>query len=69
MRATVEVTRDGQVLARGASPLPPADAAGQITGLCPIPIQKLAPGAYVVKVTVTDGEHTAEETAPVTIGS
>ena len=68
-QATVEVTREGRMVARGASPLPAADAAGKIIGLSPIPIQRLAPGAYVVKVTVTDGEHTAEESAPVTIGS
>ena len=68
-QATVEVTREGRTVARGASPLPAADEAGKIIGLSPIPIQRLAPGAYVVKVTVTDGEHTAEESAPVTIGS
>jgi VWFA-related protein len=68
-QATVEVTRDGRVVARGAAPLPAPDEAGRIMGLSPIPIQKLTPGAYVVKITVTDGAQTAEETAPVTIGS
>jgi VWFA-related protein len=68
-KATVEVARGAQVVARGSSPLPAADANGRITGLSPIPLQKLTPGSYTVKVSVTDGETTAEETATVTIGS
>ena len=66
-KATVEVARAGQVVARGASPLPAADAAGRIAGLAPIPMQKLTPGVYSVKVTVTDGESSAEETTTITI--
>jgi hypothetical protein len=66
--ATVEVTREGRVVARGASPLPAPDETGRINGLSPIPIQRLTPGEYLVKVTVTDGEHTAAETTAVTIG-
>ena len=66
-KATIEVVRDGQVVARGSSALPAADATGRIAGLSPVPMQKLTPGAYSVKVTVSDGEHTAEETTTVTI--
>jgi len=69
VRATVEVSRGGSVLARGSSPLPAADESGRITGLSPIPVQKLAAGVYTVKVTVSDGEHSADETAELTIGS
>jgi VWFA-related protein len=67
--ATVEVTREGRVVARGSSPLPPPDAAGRITGLSPIPLQKLQPGAYEVKVTVSKEGLSAEETTTVTVGS
>jgi VWFA-related protein len=67
--ATVEVTRDGQVVARGSSPLPPPDAAGRITGLSPIPLQKLQPGTYDVKVTVSKGNLSAEESTTITVGS
>jgi len=67
--ATVEVTRDGQVVARGSSPLPPPDAAGRITGLSPIPLQKLQPGTYDVKVTVSKENLSAEESTTITVGS
>jgi VWFA-related protein len=67
--ATVEVTRDGQVVARGSSPLPPPDAAGRITGLSPIPLQKLQPGTYDVKVTVSKANLSAEESTTITVGS
>lgn len=67
--ATVEVSRDGRVVARGSSPLPPPDAAGRITGLSPIPLQKLQPGVYDVKVTVAKESLSAEETTTVTVGS
>jgi hypothetical protein len=67
--ATVEVSRDGRVVARGSSPLPPPDATGRITGLSPIPLQKLQPGTYDVKVTVSKEGLSAEETTTVTVGS
>jgi VWFA-related protein len=67
--ATVEVSRDGQVVARGSSPLPPADAAGKISGLSPIPLQKLPPGTYDVKVTVAKEDLSAVETTTITVGS
>ena len=67
--ATVEVSREGRVVARGSSPLPPPDAAGRISGLSPIPLQKLQPGTYDVKVTVSRENLSAEETTTVTVGS
>ncbi len=69
VQATVEVTREGRTVARGASPLPAPDASGRITGLSPIPIQRLTAGGYQVKVSVSDGEQTVVESTPVTIGS
>jgi VWFA-related protein len=67
--ATIEVSRDGQVVARGSSPLPAPDAAGRISGLSPVPLQKLQPGSYDVKVTVSKGGVTAVETTTVAVGS
>jgi VWFA-related protein len=67
--ATVEVSREGRVVARGSSPLPPADAAGRITGLSPIPLQRLPPGTYDVKVTVSKESLSAVETTTITVGS
>ena len=67
--ATIEVSRDGRVVARGSSPLPAPDTAGRITGLSPIPLQKLQPGTYVVKVTVAKEGLSAEETTTITVGS
>jgi hypothetical protein len=67
--ATVEVSREGKVVARGSAPLPLPDAAGTITGLSPIPLQKLQPGTYDVKVTVSKESASAVETTTVTVGS
>ena len=66
---TVEVTREGKAVARGALQLGAADAAGRITGLAPIPTQKMTAGAYVVKVSVTNAKSTVEETTTFTVGS
>jgi hypothetical protein len=52
-----------------SSLLPPPDAAGRITGLSPIPLQKLPPGTYDVKVTVSKEKLSAEETTTITVGS
>ena len=65
--ATVEVAREGKTVARGTLPLAAPDAAGRITGLSPIPLQKLIAGDYVVKVSVTNGKASAEETTTVTV--
>jgi hypothetical protein len=67
--ATIEVTREGRTVARGSSPMPAPDAAGRIIGLSPIPLQKLSPGTYDVKVKVSKEGLSAEETTTVTIGS
>ncbi|HEX9190085.1 MAG TPA: hypothetical protein VGB87_23615, partial [Vicinamibacteria bacterium] len=67
--AIVEVSRDGQVVARGQAPLPAPDAEGRITGLSPIPLQKMQPGTYLVKVTVSADGDKAEETTTVTVDS
>jgi hypothetical protein len=67
--AIVEVSRDGQVVARGQAPLPAPDAQGRTTGLSPIPLQKMQPGTYLVKVTVSADGDEAEETTTVTVDS
>ncbi len=67
--AAVEVSREGRVIARGAPPLPAPDAQGRIQGLSPIPLSKLTPGRYVIKVTVTRGSLSTEETTTVSVGS
>jgi hypothetical protein len=67
--ATVEVSHDGSVLARGSAPLPPPDAQGRITGISPIPLQKLGPGTYDVTVTVAREKASVEEKTTVTVGS
>ena len=67
--ATVEVSHEGRVVARGSSALPSPDAAGKISGLSPIPVQKLQPGTYDVKVTVSRAGVSAVETTTITIGS
>ena len=56
---------------RGARLLAAAAARrrGRITGLSPIPLQKLQPGTYDVKVKVSKEGLSAEETTTVTVGS
>lgn len=50
--ATVEVSREVRVVARGSAPLPASDDAGKIIDWSPIPLQELPPGTYDAKVTV-----------------
>jgi hypothetical protein len=65
--ATVEVQHAGRLVARGSSPLPAPDEAGRITGLSPIPLQKLTGGTYQVRVTVSKGALSVAETTSVTV--
>jgi VWFA-related protein len=66
--ATIELSRDGTVLARGGGPLPRPDARGWIQHLSTIPLRKLTPGEYRVRVIVTQGEGRIEEAATLRIG-
>ena len=66
--ATIEVSREVRTVRAARSPMAVPDAAGRITGLSPIPLQKLHPGSYVVKVRVTKEGVEAEETTTVTVG-
>jgi VWFA-related protein len=67
--ATVELSRGAAVLARGTGSLPQADAHGRIQYLSTIPLRNLPPGEYRVRLSVSKGQATAEETAALRIGS
>jgi hypothetical protein len=70
VRLTVEVRREGAVVAE-ASPLlpPPADAAGTAAWMGGIPTARLSPGSYEVVVTAEQGDATAKDVARFEIGA
>jgi VWFA-related protein len=67
--ATIEVSRDGNVVARGGGPLARPDAQGRIQHLATISLRKLTPGDYLVRVTVSKDDLKVEESATMRIGS
>jgi hypothetical protein len=61
--ATVELQRNGQVLAKMPVELGRPDAGGRIQQVGRLPITALTPGTYQLHVVVTDGGSTLERTA------
>lgn len=65
--ALVEFSVDGKVIAKGQLPLPAADAQGRIPYVMSSPAESMPPAAYLIHVTVRQGESTAEEMTQVQI--
>lgn len=61
-KLNVEIEQEGRVLGRAALDLPRPDAEGRIQYAGTLPIDKLQPGSYRLKVTVTDGQSSATRT-------
>jgi VWFA-related protein len=61
--ATFEIRRGSQVLGTTNTPLPAADATGRAQHAGTFPITSLPPGAYTLKVSVSDGGSTATREA------
>jgi VWFA-related protein len=55
--ATLELAREGQVLAQSAVTLPAADASGRIAHVAQVPVDALAPGKYTLRLVVQQGER------------
>ncbi len=68
-KLTLDFVRDGKVVGRAQPPLPAPDARGRIVYVGGVPSGSLAPGAYEVRLTVSQGaarvtESTRFELAP-----
>ena len=63
-KLTVEVTKSGRTLARAKPDLPAADATGRIQYASALPLEKLPPGNYALKITVADGATSASRSTP-----
>ncbi len=55
-KATIEVMQGGRSLGRASIDLPKPDATGRIQYASALPIDKLPPGSYQLKITASDGE-------------
>jgi VWFA-related protein len=63
----MEFSRDGQVLGRGPAQLGKPDQQGRIPFVASIPLARLEPGEFTLRMIVTQGTETAEETASFTL--
>jgi hypothetical protein len=55
--ATLELARDGEILARSAVVLPAADASGRIAHVAQVPLERLAAGKYTLRLIVQAGDQ------------
>jgi hypothetical protein len=63
-RATLEILRDGQSIAKTPTALGASDDRGRIQHAAAFPLEALAPGAYSLKVTVASGSQWATQQTP-----
>jgi hypothetical protein len=63
----MEFLKDGQLLGRGAPPLPAPDSHGLIPYIASTPLDSFKPGKYEMRVTVTQNGKTATERVGFTI--
>ncbi|HVO12786.1 MAG TPA: VWA domain-containing protein [Vicinamibacteria bacterium] len=63
-RAELEIGRGSRTVRRGAVPLPAADASGRVAHLARVDLEGLAPGDYVLRLTVAQDGSTASERTP-----
>ncbi len=65
--ATVELLRGTEAVRRAGVPLPAPDPDGQVRVVSGLPIDGLAPGAYVLRLALSDGRGFETRTAEVTL--
>jgi hypothetical protein len=58
---TMSFYKDGQYLGAAQAPLPEAQADGRIPYIANLPADKFTPGAYEIRIGVTQGNSKAEE--------
>ena len=65
--ATLELVHGSETVRRAGVPLPPPDADGQLRVVSGLPIDGVAPGAYVLRLLLNDGRAFETRTAEVTL--
>jgi hypothetical protein len=67
LQMTVEILRDKRRVGQTAGQLPAADQQGQIKYASSFPLDKFEPGAYELKVTVSDGKKSVSRSTDFTV--
>jgi VWFA-related protein len=62
-QATIEILKDGRPTARTGTPLGAPDQAGRIQQAGALPLERLAPGAYTLKISVPSGAEVVSRQA------
>jgi hypothetical protein len=55
-RATVEIVRDGRILAHAETRLPAAEATGRIEHIAQVPLEQLPSGRYILRLVVSGAQ-------------
>jgi hypothetical protein len=66
-RAKIEILKDGQSVAETPTALGASDDRGRIQHAAAFPLEALAPGTYLLRVTVANGSQWASQQAPFVI--
>ncbi len=66
-RGEIEVRQDDRTIANAPAPLPATGSSGRIEHVIQLPLQQLAPGRYVLRLTVTQGNAREVRDAAFTI--
>jgi VWFA-related protein len=67
LKSTVEILQQHRSLGQATVELPAPDASGRVQFASALPIEKLSPGDYELRVTVTDGTLRSARTEPFTV--
>ncbi len=69
LKLSLEILQGNQSLTKTSGQLPPADDAGQIKYASSFPLDKFQPGAYELKVTITDDKNSVTRSTKFTVTS
>ena len=69
LKLTLEIFQGNRSLAKTSGPLPAADDKGQIKYASSFPLDKFQPGAYRLKITVSDDKNSASSATNFTVAS
>ena len=69
LQVTLEILQNNRVVGKTSGELPPADDRGQIKYASSFAVDKLSPGVFELKVTVSDGVNSASRSTTFTLGN